>query len=167
MKFTMTHVFEVDRETFERWLNDPELLAMAKAIPNLACRDLVSYREDGRLRIWVFRNVAIGEIPAAARALVKSGMLTWNEESTWDPDAHAFTWRIVPEHFAHLLDAHGTWSLHDQGVRTRRVIDGDLRVKVPLVGRLVEEFIVGRVKQSFEAEADLQRRFYASKRAGA
>ena len=167
MKFTLIHVFDIDRATFERWLNDPELLAMAKTIPNLAGRELVSYREDGKLRSWVFRNTASGEIPEAARALVKPEMLTWNEESTWDLDAHAFTWRIVPEHFAHLLDAHGSWSLTEEGARTHRVIDGELRVKVPLVGRLIEEVIVGRVKQSFEAEASVQRRFYATKRTGA
>lgn len=163
MKFTMTHTFEVDRPTFEKYLNDPELIEMARAIPALKTRALVDYRENGKLRTWRFRVDAATEIPERARAVVKPEMLAWIEESTWDPDRHLFTWQIHPTHFADRLECRGTWALFEEGPRTRRVIEGDLRVKVLLVGRIVEEFVVARVKEQFEAEAEVQKRFYAGK----
>ena len=161
MKFTMTHVFDVERATMEKHLNDPELLEMAREIPNLKGRELVEYREEAKLRIWKFRNAALGEIPANARLYVKPEMLAWTEESTWDPDTHAFTWRTVPSHFSEILSAEGTWRLEEAGAKTRRVIDGELRVKLPVVGRVVEQFIIELVKANFTAEAEVQRRFYA------
>ena len=160
--FRLEHQFpDIPIELFEQHLNHPELIEMLDAMPAFRSRDLVDKEDlgNGRTR-WRFKVVAGGEIPPAARKVMSEEMLTWWEDTTFVPEEHCIYWTIVPVKMQSKFECKGTWKLTPSGEGTRRVIDGELTVKVPLVGKVVETFIVGELKRNYDVEPDVQRKFY-------
>lgn len=160
--FRLEHQFpDIPIELFEQHLNHPELIEMLDAMPAFRSRDLVDKEDlgNGRTR-WRFKVVAGGEIPPAARKVMSEEMLTWWEDTTFVPEEHCIYWTIEPVKLKDKFVCKGTWKLYPMGEGTRRVIDGELTVKVPLVGKVVETFIVGELKRNYDVEPDVQRKFY-------
>lgn len=180
--FRLEHDFpDIPIELYERHLNHPELIAMLGAMPAFRSRDLVEKKDlGGGVTGWRFKVVAGGEIPVAARKVVSEEMLTWHEDTRFVPVEHTIYWTIVPlsARFRAILDAKGIWKLtphtfRDQTGRdqtggdktgTRRVIEGTIHVKIPLIGKIVETFLAEELKKNYTVEPDIQRKFYREMR---
>jgi hypothetical protein len=84
-------------------------------------------------------------------------MLAWDERSVYDLRRHTSTWTIMPnvkESWQKYFAAAGTYSLETDGEgHTRRVVRGDLDLKVKYVRQVAERMIVNEVRKTFEAEA--------------
>ncbi len=167
--FRLEHDFpDIPIELFEKHLNHPELIAMLGAMPAFRSRDLVEKTDlAGGATGWRFKVVAGGDIPLAARRVVTEDMLTWHEDTRFVPSEHTIYWNIVPlsAKFREILDAKGIWKLtpHTFGAKsgTRRVIEGNIHVKIPIVGKIAETFLADELKRNYVVEPDLQRKFYA------
>jgi hypothetical protein len=46
---------------------------------------------------------------------------------------------------------------------TKRVIEGHITVKVPLIGKVVEQYLASELKRNYDVEPDIQRAFYRKK----
>lgn len=162
--FTLTHDFpDISVELFERHLNHPELIAMLAGMPAFRSRDLVEKKElGGGVVNWRFKVVAGGEVPPAARKVMSEDMFTWHEDTRFVPAEHTIHWSIVPlkDSVKDILEAKGIWKLMPHGQGTRRLIEGNIHVKIPFVGKVVEQFLAAELKRNYEVEPDLQRKFY-------
>ena len=156
MRFTIEQAFAAPLERVQSALVDPAYLGRLSTLPKLGRPTLVSRREDpdGRVHQSV-RYAFVGDLNAAVRRVVDPRRLTWVEESTLDPRTHVTTWRIVPDHYGHLLRAHGTFGLEGATEGTRRVAEGELKVSVPLVGGKVEQAIVSGLREHAAAEQEV------------
>lgn len=166
--FRLEHDFpDIPVDLFERYLNDPELIKMLAAMPAFRSRDLVDKKDlGGGIIEWRFKVVAGGDLPASARRVVSEDMLTWHEDTKFVPGEHTIYWKIMPlkDKVKDMLEAHGVWKLIPQGKGTRRVIEGSITVKVPIVGKVVEQFIAAELKKNYDVEPDIQRKFYRARR---
>lgn len=161
-KFRLEHDFpDIPVDLFERYLNHPELIEMLDAMPAFRSRELVSEEDlGGGRKKWRFKVVAGGEIPPAARKVMTEEMLTWHEDARFEPAEHCIHWTITPFKMADKFDCKGIWKLTPRGEGTHRVIEGELTIKVPLVGKVVEQFIVGELKRNYDVEPEVQAKFY-------
>lgn len=167
--FKLEHDFpDIPCDVFEAYLNDPELIKMLDKMPAFRSRDLVSKTDnaDGSTT-WRFKVVAGGDVPASVRKVLSEDMLTWHEDTRYVPKEHTIHWTIVPlaARAQQLLESHGTWKLIPAGNGTRRVIDGNITVKVPLIGKVVEQYLASELKRNYDVEPDIQRTFYRKKMA--
>jgi hypothetical protein len=164
--FRLEHDFpDIPVELFEKHLNHPDLIANLSAMPAFRSRDLVEKKDLGGGTVnWRFKVVAGGQLPSGINKVIKEEMLTWWEDTKFVPADHCIYWTIVPlnEKVRDMLVAKGTWKLIPQGKGTRRIIDGELTVKIPLVGKVAEVFFVNELKRNYDVEPDIQRRFYKS-----
>jgi hypothetical protein len=162
--FRLEHAFpDISVDLFERYLNHPELIAMLGDMPAFRSRDLVEKQElGGGVVNWRFKVVAGGEIPASARKVVSEDMLTWHEDTKFVPGEHTIYWTIVPlkDKVKGILEAKGIWKLIPSGEGTRRIIEGNINVKIPIVGKVVETFLAAELKKNYDVEPDIQRKFY-------
>ena len=106
-------------------------------------------------RVWSCRaNI---RLPEFARAYVTPEMMAWDERSNYDIKKHASEWTIVPRvkpEWRKYFAAAGTYSLLPLGNgRAKRVVEGELELRVPVVRQMAERMIVSEVKKTFEAEA--------------
>jgi hypothetical protein len=134
---------------------DPELYPALGELPKVGRPEVLSAEVDGdvvRLRI---HYQFTGSLPPAASAVLDPKKLTWVEESTHDRVAHTVTWRLVPDHYGDRFRAQGTYRFRVDGDVAVRETRGDLVVRTPFVGRLVERALVSGLREHLEAEAPL------------
>jgi hypothetical protein len=142
-----------DIDEVARAYTDAGMYATLGGLPKIAAPEVLSRTEDdGTVRMRI-RYRFIGDLPAAASAVLDPKKLTWVEESAHDLAAHQVTWRLVPDNYGDRFRANGTSSFREDGEVTVRQTRGDLVVKTPFVGRLVERALVSGLKEHLEAEA--------------
>ena len=165
MKFELVHTFECDMATFEKALFHPDLHKMlAQAMSGIKKIEPLTSDDDGKKVVRRVKYVPNTEVPSFARAKIKPEMLEWVEESTYDKERHRFDYRIVPnipERWHDRFKSHGSYSVTEVGGKVRRVIDGEVTIKVTLVGGMAERYVIGQVKKNFDQEADGLRKFIA------
>ncbi len=163
-KFRLEHLFRgVTIEDFENHLNHPELIERLAAMPAFRSRELIdkSDGENGKVT-WRFKVVAGGEIPPAAQKVLSEEMLTWVETSTFDPQTHSIAWSIDPMVMKDKFSGSGTWQLLSEAGGTKRIIEGNITIKFPFVGKIAEAFIINELKRNYTVEPQIHQDFFDS-----
>ena len=153
VRFRIQQRFDAPVEAVEAVLLDPAFLERLAALPKLGRPQLLDQREEGDVVHRRVRFAFAGHLSAAVTAVVDPARLTWVEESTVDRSTHRTTFRILPDHYAERLRAAGTFTLGPDGPGSRRVAEGDVVVRFPLVGSKVERAIVSGLEEHAAAEA--------------
>jgi Protein of unknown function (DUF2505) len=162
VRFQISHEFDVPLDALELAVLSPDLFSrLTKHLSNMEeVRQTKHNLADGVLeRVWAFQaNV---KVPVFAKKVVTREMLSWNEESKYTIASHTAEWVVVPNvrpEWQKYFHAEGTYKLMPLASgRTRRVVDGELSLKVPVVQKVAERAILGEVKKTFEAEAETLR----------
>jgi hypothetical protein len=94
-----------------------------------------------------------GEIPAAARSVIRESMLSWTDHATWKPADFVCAWRTEVHAFPGALESSGENRFFEApGGRTRIEFRGQLTCdasRVPGVPRLVARTINGTIEKLF------------------
>lgn len=159
MRFSVDQEFAAPLAAVERALLDPAFLARLSELPKLGGAELVSSSADGPVVSQQVRYRFTGELAPAVTAVVDPGRLTWVEHMTFDRRRHRGEHRIVPEHYGGRLRCTYTTQLLEAGAGTRRLTEGELRVRFPLVGGRVERAIVSGLVEHAELEAEVLSRW--------
>ena len=158
MHFEIVHEFDIPLDALSLAVISPDLCQkLAQRLPNI---DSVQQKEhlvkDGKLeRVWTCRaNV---RLPEFARAYVKPEMTAWEERSVYDMKKHCAEWTITPRmkpEWRKYFVANGTYVLSalDRG-RTKRQVNGNVELRVPVVRPVAEKLIIAEVRRIFDAEA--------------
>jgi hypothetical protein len=153
MRFRITQRIDAPLDDVESALLDPAFLERMGELPKLGRPQLLDVDDQGDTVRRRIRFAFAGQLSSKVTAVIDPGKLTWVEDSTADRRTHRTTFRIVPDHYADRLTASGTFVLEQAGTATRRVAEGDLRVRFPLVGGRVEKAIVSGMEEYAAAEA--------------
>lgn len=157
MHFRIVHEFDIPLDAVELAVLSPNLID--RLAPRLPSIELVQQREhamkNGKFeRVWTYQaNV---KVPAFAQAYITREMLGWDEHSIYDLKTHTAKWKIVPKvkpAWRKFFNSSGTYELVPHKDGTRRVISGELELRVPVVRKVAERMILAEVKKTFEAEA--------------
>jgi hypothetical protein len=148
MRFTIDQDFAAPVDAVAAAYVDPEFLGRLSRLPKLGRPTLVHRVEAGDLvHQWV-KYAFTGDVNAAVRRVVDPARLTWIEESTFDRRTLTTTFKIVPDHYRHLLRSSGTLVFESTGdSRSRRRAEAELKVTVPLVGGKVEQAMLAGLRE--------------------
>ena len=115
-------------------------------------RRLIS-SEERNGKVYILLHVKVLErMPGVAAKVLGSDQLEWNQRQIIDHSTHTMQWQIeIPN--AKQVSAQGTFTLLPRGAECVRVVDGDVRVKIPLVGRKAEEHVCAKLRKSYEDSA--------------
>jgi len=160
--FEIAHEFDIPTDALELAVISPALVDKfgAKVQKLRMGIEKVTERsrslKDGVLdRVWHYQvNV---KIPAFARDYVTREMCAWDEHAVYEMGKHRGHWTIVPNvkpEWRKYFESAGTYRIESLGDgRSRRVVHGELELRVRVVRQVAERLIVGEVKKAFEAEA--------------
>ena len=161
MRFRIVQDFSGDLASVEDALIDPGFLDRLASLPSLGKPELLSQEREGDVVRQQVRYGFVGNLNAAARAVIDPSRLTWIEDSVADLSTHITTFRILPDHYADRLECSGTFTLEavettEAGGRdvTRRVAEGTLKVHAALVAGKVERAIVSGLGEHAGAEVE-------------
>jgi Protein of unknown function (DUF2505) len=143
-------------DAVEHALLNPDFIAATAELPKVGGAELIDQQRDGdRIRQRI-RYRFTGELSAAVTAVVDRDRLTWVDESDHDLGTHRSEHRIIPDHYGNRLEASYTSRLEPDGDDgTRRLAEGTVKVRMPLVGGRVERAIVSGLEEHAAAEAAL------------
>jgi hypothetical protein len=131
-------------------------------LPNLRGVEIKKREERGSELYQVNLFKGGGEIPAAARSLIREEMLSWTDHATWDHARWRCSFRTEVHAFPGVLQSSGTNLFFEADDGSRIVFGGALTCdasKIPGVPRLlvrsingaVEKFFVGKIVENLVA----------------
>jgi hypothetical protein len=154
VRFEIAHEFDVPLDALELAVLSPDLFAGMRA--RLTNMEQLTQKHHGVLdRVWSYQaNV---KVPLFAKKVVTREMLSWDEKSTFTLATHSAAWVVEPNvraDWRKYFHAEGSYRLEPLASgRTRRVVAGELSLKVPVVQAVAERAILSEVRKTFEAEA--------------
>jgi hypothetical protein len=152
-------VYDAPVDEVARAYTEPGLFERLGDLPKLGRPELLERREDGdRVRLRV-RYRFTGDISPAARRVIDPAKLSWVEHTDHDLARRRVEFRMAPDHYPDRLRSSGLYSFRPDGSGTRRVTEGELVVRVPLVGGAVERAIVSGLREHLAAEVPLVESF--------
>ncbi len=164
MRFEIVHEFEIPLDAIELAVLSPDLFSKLKThLPNMEdVKQKEHSLEDGVLRrVWAYQASVKVSVPVFANKIVTREMLSWDEASTYDLKAHAAEWSVTPNikpEWKKFFQAQGKYKLVQIGQgRTKRTVEGELALRVPIVQKMAERAILGEVRRMFDAEAETLR----------
>ncbi len=138
------------------WVMDPvEPLYSLEELQSVAGGETLEVDDDGERKRGRNRWDVRGQLPRAARALVKPGMLSFVEHYLWDRPARTYSARIVPAVGADRVDCEHRLEFVAAGDATDRVVSGHIEVRVPVVGAAIEKAVVKQLLNSADQEHKL------------
>ena len=159
MRFQLEHTFDAPVDVVEKASNAPDYQASLNDLPNLGKRTVKSLEEHPDGSMHRVTHYTLGaQLPAPVVAVLGQSA-TWDEIADYDPETHTWTFAIKPHVMAGRLDCKGRYTFVSDGEGTKRVVDVDIKVKVPLVGGRVEKEIRKGLVETLEAEAKLLREY--------
>ena len=151
MKFRMEHSLptSVDRA----WtLIMSDAFAIQSYAHSGTQRELLSEEERGDLIFMKLRIVVDKPLSPIAAKVIGSSQLSWLQEQVIDNEKKVMKWRvIIPS--AKKVHSEGVFRIESHNDLALRIVEGAVNVKIPLVGRKVEEHICKQLEDSYEKSA--------------
>jgi len=116
---------------------------------DIAVREVVHHEAASNRVVLEVRFAFTGSVSPAVRAVVEPGKMSWITRTEILPAEGRSEWVVLPDHYPDRLRASGVYRFEegDAGPGTCTVeVEGDLKVRVPLVGRSVEKVILGDLR---------------------
>ncbi len=164
MRFEIVHEFEIPLDALELAVLSPDLVGKLQTrLKNIEEVRQTEHRlEKGVLyRVWAYQASVKLPVPVFAKKVVTRDMLSWDERSTYDIKSHSAAWSVQPNvkrDWRKYFQADGKYRLLpiERG-KTRRTVEGELFLRVPVVQKMAERAILGEVRRMFDAEAETLR----------
>lgn len=165
MRFRVEQHLAGPLERVEAALVDPAWYQAVAASESAWAPELLEVESDDPMRIGLrVRYRFRGRLNAAAARVLDPARLSWVEVSTLDRGSHSIELRVVPDSYGDKLNVTGSAVLQTDGDGTRRVLVGDVKVRVPLVGGRVEGAVISGLRDHAAVEERVFATFVASDR---
>ncbi len=162
MRFELEQVVAGPVEAVARVYTEPRFYELLGELPKLGRPEVLDRSEDGPVVRLAVRFWFTGNLSPAVTRVVDPARLSWVEESVHDLEQHTVTFHMKPDNYADRLRFDGSSRFEPAGDgRTRRLAEGDVAVRVPLVGRAVEGAIVSGLREHLAAEVEVVERLAA------
>ena len=160
MRFEITHELDAPLDTIELAVLSPELgTRLGRLLTNIESVETIEHvLEKGELR-RVLRFQASAPLAMFRGRAIARDALSWREVWTYRLADHTSTWKVSPkEEWSRYFQSSGTYRLEPLADgRTRRVVQGDLEIRVGLLRPLAERMALSEVRKTYDAEADTLR----------
>jgi hypothetical protein len=156
MRFEIEQVITGPVDAVARVYTEPRFYELLGELPKLGRPEVIERREVGSVVHLSVRFRFTGNLSPAVTRVVDPAKLSWVEESAHDLEHHTVTFHMRPDNYADRLRFEGSYRFEPVGDRqTRRVAEGEVAVRVPIVGRAVEGAIVSGLREHLAAEVEV------------
>lgn len=159
MHFEITHEVDAPLEAVEKAVLSPELgERLGKKLKAIESVETIEHVvKDGVLeRVLRFQASAPLSI-FKGQPLAREAM-AWHEHVTYRTADHASRWQVktTREQWEKWFGSEGTYHLErTPDGRTRRVVHGDLSIRVKVLGAVAERMALAEVRRTYDAEAEV------------
>ena len=149
MKFAVRQAVAVPPARAMAAYGSPAFYEGRPARDDIAVRGVVRHEAAGDRILVEVRFAFTGSVSSAVRAVVDPGKMSWITQTEILLGEGRSSWVVLPDHYPDRLSASGTYRFEegDTGPASTDVeVEGDLKIRVPIVGRSVERVIVSDLR---------------------
>jgi Protein of unknown function (DUF2505) len=152
--FEREHDFAASVERVASIMSDPAFQT-GLDLPDLARPDVVAHEVDGTSHRLTLRYAYIGQLDPIAQKVVGGRKITWVQDLRVDVSTGVGTLGFSADGVGGRADGTASVTITATGdASCTRVISGDFRIKIPLVGGKAEKAIVPGLARRLDVEAD-------------
>ena len=141
-------------------MGDPDFYARLH-LPDVELPEVIARTANGdRVDIHV-RFTYTGKLDPIARRIVGHDHVAWVQRLVIDAAAHSATLTVSPEVGVIPVTCSGTFVLARMTAGCLRTLDGDLRIRVPLIGSRAERSLAPGILRRLDLEAEALDRYLA------
>jgi hypothetical protein len=152
--FERQHDFDASVGQVATIMSDPAFQTVLE-LPDLARPEVVAHDVDGPSHRLTLRYEYIGQLDPIAQKVVGGRKLTWVQDLRIDVSTGTGTLGFSADGVGGRADGTASVAITATGdASCRRRIDGEFRIKIPLLGGKAERAIVPGLLRRLEVEAD-------------
>lgn len=163
MKFRIVHDVNVPAEKYWQYLMDPELeAAVAKALNLAEWRVHDAGDKGGRFerKVHVVPDVVL---PGPLKKLVGDS-IGYTQTDMVPKTGTRYDWTAIPDALSDKAAITGVFAIEAAGdARSRRIIEGEVKVKIFAIGGMVEKFVIDELEKNYLKAAREQERWIRAK----
>ena len=152
MRFHAEQRFSVPTDRLLALFTDADFYPTLTGLPSISAPEIVDHSSSGDTVRISMRQRYIGDLPSAALAFIDPARLSWVEELAFDLARLRATSRLLPDHYPDRLTCTGVYVFADTADGSTRRLEGELKVRAPLVGGRVEQALVSGLQEHAAAE---------------
>lgn len=164
MKLSISNHFDCDPETLWSVFNSDAFNERLDAQSGVR-RDVVATRNEGGIEVTELRCVSKKELPGFMAKALGSKSLEYMQTSRFDPKTNRLEWSVDPTVLSDRVTAKGTTVVTPQGDGCLRQIEGEITVRLPLVGKKIEQKLMEEIGSSYERAAEIAAEMIAEQKA--
>ena len=151
MKFRMEHRLPASAQ--QAWsVVMSEAFAKQSYAHSGTVREVLSEETRGDLVFMKLKILVEKPLPSMAAKVVGSSQLSWIQEQIIDHARCEMKWKIsIPS--AKKVQASGIFRIDSHGESSIRIVEGDVNVKIPVLGKKAEQHICKQLEESYEKSA--------------
>jgi hypothetical protein len=154
VKFNLEHTFDAPIDAVEAAMVNPTFLESTR-LPDVGPPKVLSRDENGDTVTLRVSYQYTGSLNSLARRVLSTGDVAWVQETVLNRSTHRTTFTVIPKVHADRFDCGGIMQLTAVDGKTKRTIDGELEIKVPIFGSRGERLIVPGLRNRMSREAEL------------
>lgn len=122
-------------------------------------RHLVRREEKGGKLERLVRIAPEREIPAPVAKVLGSGKLEYAEHITYELGKYRAHWRTEPAVLRDKIESQGTFVFEKTASGVKRIVDGQISVKIFGLGAVIERFVVADVERSYDKASEFTQKW--------
>ena len=155
MKFHIRHAVDVSPAQAIAAYGSPAFYQGRLPRDDIEVLGVVRHEDTGERVLMEVRFKFTGNLGAPVRAFVDPARMSWVTRTELWPAALRSEWVVLPDHYPDRLTASGAYRFEPGEAgpdSTVVVVEGELKVHVPIVGRTAERVIVSDLGAYLEDE---------------
>jgi hypothetical protein len=149
MKLSIRNTFPCDAETLWHIFNeDPEFDRRLEEQSGVS-RVVTDRRDEGGVRTWRLRCTSKKELPGFMASALGAKHLVYDQTSRFDPARNELVWEVLPTLLSERVTAKGTTRVIPGDGECTRIVEGEISVRLPLVGGRIEKKLMEEIEASY------------------
>ena len=162
VKLSVRHIFNCSMETFWAMFWDPDDGNRLEEETGVH-REMLWLREEGPLKIYRMRFTPDSDLPGPVAKFAGTKKLVYEQENRLNTETHVLEWQVFPTVARDKITAKGTMTMRDVPNGVERLVEGDVKVRVPIIGRRIEKLVLNSVVTSYEHAAGITHKWLADR----
>jgi hypothetical protein len=98
-------------------------------------------------------------LPKAAAKVLGKTHLSYTMEQLIDDEKQHIHWNILLPELGRKFNAKGTFTISDTTPTSKRIINGNIQVRVPLFGAKIEREIIKKLESAYQKTGDFTKKY--------
>lgn len=159
MKLYLASDLDFDPKTAWAIFESSEFEKRLEDTTDLVCT-VLEEKMEGDVKVRRLRYESKRDLPKVVAKALGQPRLTYEQHNRFDPSTSQLTWKVILPVLTDRVNAGGTTTITATPNGSRRVVDGDVTVRMRLIGGQIEKTVVGEFERGMARAVDLARQIH-------